>query len=96
MKTITKIIPHACIILSTMLIVFYVVDRFNTAMAFIDNKITKTLILVLGILSVLTSVMLIAFQRRASWQQVKKQSECNASKHQEESPFYKELDDEDS
>jgi hypothetical protein len=64
MKTIAKVLPHVAIILSGMLIVFFVIDRFNSAMGFLDNDAAKILIFVLGITSILNSIMLIAYQRR--------------------------------
>ena len=64
MKTITKVLPHISIIISVMLIVFFVIDRFNGAMGFLDNDGAKVLISVLGVTSIINSIMLIGFQRR--------------------------------
>lgn len=60
-----KLLPHAAILLSNMMIVFFVLDRFNTAMGFIDNEITKWLILALSVISIANSVALISSARRA-------------------------------
>jgi len=64
MKTIAKLLPHVAIILSGMLIVFFIVDRFNSAMGFLDNDAAKVLICALGVVSIVNSIMLIAHQRR--------------------------------
>ena len=64
MKTIAKALPHVAIILSGMLIVFFVIDRFNSAMGFLDNDAAKILLFVLSMTSIVNSIMLIAYQRR--------------------------------
>lgn len=58
------ILSHSIVVLSGMYIVFFCIDRVNTAMNFINNGITKTLLLILCLLSILLSIMNIA-QRRA-------------------------------
>lgn len=64
MKTIDKVMPHLSIILAGMLIVLFVIDRFNSAMGFLDNDGAKILILALSITSIVNAILLIAFQRR--------------------------------
>ena len=63
MKTLKKLLPHLEIILAGMILVLCVIDRFNSAMAFIDNDITKTLLMILCILSIIVACMLISAQR---------------------------------
>ncbi len=58
------VLPHGAIILSLMMIVFYILDQFNDAMAFINNRITKSLLLILSIVSIINAVNLIAYHRR--------------------------------
>lgn len=58
------ILPHAAIVLSCMMIVFFILDKFNDAMAFINNDITKTLLLILAVISVINSIALIAAHRK--------------------------------
>ena len=65
MKTITKILPHAEIVLGGMLLALCVIDRFNSAMAFIDNDITKTLQMFFCALSIVNACSLISKQRAA-------------------------------
>ena len=61
-----KILPHAAIILSMMYFVFFCIDRVNSAMAFINNDITKWLLVILGVISIYDAVLLIVEdQKRA-------------------------------
>ncbi len=50
--------PHLSLILSLMLLTFYIVDRFNTAMAFINHPMTKNLIGVLILFNLFSAVRL--------------------------------------
>lgn len=58
-----KFLPHAAIILSAMYFVFYGIDRVNSAMAFIDNPMTKMLLVVLGLISIINAIFLIRDNR---------------------------------
>ena len=58
------VLPHSAIIISLMMIIFYVLDQFNDAMAFINNRITKGLLLALAIISILNAINIIAAHRR--------------------------------
>ena len=58
-----KLLPHAAIVLSGMYLVFFLIDRVNSAMAFIDNDITKWLLLLLCAIAALESVWLIRDER---------------------------------
>ena len=62
-RTFIKILPHINIIISGMYLVFFIIDVQNSAMAFINNDITKVLLLFLAIGSTLSSVLLIWYQR---------------------------------
>ena len=64
MKIFKKALPHICIVISFMMLTLYVIDRVNGAMNFIDNDIFKSLLLVYCIAVILTSVFLIADNRR--------------------------------
>jgi len=59
-----KLLPHLCIILSLMMLTFIVIDRVNRAMNFIDNDIFKGLLLIYSIAVIMTSIFLIADNRR--------------------------------
>lgn len=58
-----KLLPHAAIIISVMYFVFFVIDRINSAMAFIDNDMTKVLLVVLGVISIINAFFLIRDNR---------------------------------
>lgn len=59
-----KILPHLCIVISFMMLTFFVIDQFNSAMAFINNDYTKWLLAVFCVLVIATSIYLIADNRR--------------------------------
>ncbi len=49
-------LPHMNIALSLCFAVFYIVDRFNRPMAFINNEITKGMLIVFAVLVIIQSV----------------------------------------
>ena len=59
-----KLLPHLAIILSCMYVVFFGIDRVNSAMAFIENDITKWLLLVLCLISITNAVLVIIDDRK--------------------------------
>ena len=60
-----KLLPHIAIVISGMLIVFFVIDRFNKPMGFMTNELHKKLTFVLALLAIYFSIQLISLQRRA-------------------------------
>ena len=74
-----KLLPHAAIILSGMYFVFFFIDRVNTAMAFINNNITKRLLFALCVISIVEAVWLIRDDRRKTRQQ---QARAEAARRQ--------------
>ena len=44
MKKIIRLLPHATLILSLMVLTFFVIDRFNEYMAFMSSEISKWVI----------------------------------------------------
>lgn len=50
------LIPHLAIVISLMVIFLFCFDRFNDAMAFLNNDITKILVLLLSIAAILLGV----------------------------------------
>ena len=62
-KALIKMLPHLNIIISGMYIVFYIIDVQNSVMAFINNPGTKILLLILSLGSIISSILLIAYQR---------------------------------
>ncbi len=59
-----KILPHAAMILSAMYVVFFHIDRVNSAMEFINNDITKCLLYALCVLSVANAAIIIHDDRK--------------------------------
>jgi len=55
-----QLLPHLAIVLSGMLIVLLAIDRVNSAMVFIDHRITKGLMWVLCGASILNGASLLA------------------------------------
>ena len=65
MGKLTRLLPHACVVLAGMFITFFVIDKFNGAMSVLGaNTLAKTLLLLFAIVSIIVSVMLIVRQRR--------------------------------
>ena len=58
-----KILPHAAIVISVMYFIFFVIDKVNEPMAFVNNGITKALLLVMCVITVVNSVLLIREDR---------------------------------
>ncbi|MBE5772397.1 MAG: hypothetical protein E7337_00505 [Clostridiales bacterium] len=58
------LLPHGAILICNMYIVFYLIDRVNTAMCFIDNDMTKTLLAIMCVISIGVSLTLMRANRR--------------------------------
>ncbi|MBQ8952561.1 MAG: hypothetical protein IJ048_00465 [Clostridia bacterium] len=65
LRLVKKLLPHVAIVLSGMLIVFFVIDRVNKPMGFMTNEFHKRITFVLALLAIYFAVQLIALQRRA-------------------------------
>ena len=61
-----KLLPHLCLILSLMMLTFFVVDIFNPGMDFVGNDIFKILLLIYGIATAVLSSVLIVYYHRKS------------------------------
>ena len=77
LTTLFGFIPHILLVLSLMMITFYITDRKNRAMAFINNDITKALLLVMAILVIVESVYLIVHLRKKQYEEYEKYSQIN-------------------
>ena len=75
-----KILPHAAILLGNMYIVFFLIDRVNSAMAFINNDITKVLLLILCVISTVNSSFLILDERRRQAARSRRRAAAKAGK----------------
>ena len=61
---IKRLIPHICIILSLMMLTFFVVDIFNPGMDFVGNEIFNILLVIFCVASITASGFLIRFNRK--------------------------------
>lgn len=61
-----KLLPHLCLILSLMMLTFFVVDIFNPGMNFVGNDIFKILLLIYGVATALMSAALIVYYHKKS------------------------------
>lgn len=73
-----KLLAHCAIIISGMYIVFFLIDRVNPAMGFIDNDITKPLLLVLSLIAIINAIQVIAAERKKLWRKLRKSRKTNS------------------
>jgi hypothetical protein len=59
-----SLLPHGVIILSLMFAVFLVLDEYNPMMQFVDCTISRVLLGLLALFSIVTACLLIQIQRR--------------------------------
>ncbi len=60
-----RAIPHLTLILSTMCLVLFVLDKVNSNMRFMMNEITKWVVAALSVCAIITSVLCIGGYLRA-------------------------------
>lgn len=56
-----RMLPHAVILICNMYVVFFLIDRVNPAMNFIDNGLTKGLLLLLSAAGIFDALLLIRY-----------------------------------
>lgn len=56
---IKKLIPHLCIILSLMMLTFFVVDIYNPGMNFVGNDAFKILLVIYSVATIITSAFMV-------------------------------------
>ena len=61
---ISRMLPHCAILICNMYIVFFLIDRVNTAMNFIDNGLTKGLLLIMSLVSGWCALWMMTGRRR--------------------------------
>ncbi|MDO4572089.1 MAG: hypothetical protein Q4C13_01880 [Clostridia bacterium] len=61
-KAIGRFIPHLTIVFSLMTLVFFCIDRVNTAMAFMSSELSKWVFAILAALACASACMLVAAQ----------------------------------
>ena len=65
MRRLQAVLPHVCIVLSLMFLVFLVLDDYNPMMDFLTNPISKALLAALCAASIAVSVLLVLGTRKA-------------------------------
>lgn len=63
MRRILHVLPHCTIILSTLFLIFLILDHFNPLTRFVDNDISQKLLFCLCLLSLACCIRLCAIQR---------------------------------
>ncbi|MBR7041453.1 MAG: hypothetical protein IKI24_06385 [Clostridia bacterium] len=63
-KLLNTVTLNAAIVISLMYLVFFGIDRVNTAMEFINNDITKWLLVILAVITIYNSVARMCLDRR--------------------------------
>ena len=81
-----KLFPHATIIIAAMYLVFFVIDRFNEPMAFVNNRMTKDLLLAMCAMSVVNAVALIRYDRKEARRRRKKRKRSTTSDARPDDP----------
>lgn len=59
-----RILPHATIVMVGMFIIFWVLDILNPTMNFINRKASNKLMIIMLVLSLITAIMNIYFERK--------------------------------
>ena len=63
-KRIRTLLPHAVVVLSGLFIILSIADRFNPTMNFINNDISKALLLLFALVSIANSCFVIHQNRK--------------------------------
>lgn len=66
------ILTHAVIILATMFLVFFVIDRFNPVMEFISSEISKWLLCVFAVCALADGILSVACQLNVRYPKTKR------------------------
>ena len=64
-----NVLPHINIVLAVTMLTFFVVDRYNRAMSFIDNDITKWMICVFCVTVLIEAIVTVIYRRMITREQ---------------------------
>lgn len=78
-RIVTRILPHAVIVLSLMTLTFFGIDRVNPIMAFMTSELSKWVFALLAVAGFFTAILLIGMQWREDDRRAKR-----AARHHEE------------
>ena len=67
-----RLVPHVAIVLSGMLIVFFLIDRVNKPISFMTNEFHKVITFILSLLAIGLSARVMAVQRREEWERYRR------------------------
>ena len=79
LEKLAGLLPHMTLILSLMVLTFVITDRYNRAMAFINNDLTKALLFLLALLVIVQSVLIIRIQRRKQYEKHSKNTDSDSN-----------------
>lgn len=82
-KLFLSILPHLLLIVACMFVTFLIIDTQNKAMEFVESDLSKGVMAVWCVLSVATSVTLIAAQRRSERERAKRQTSATQPTEQQ-------------
>ena len=71
---------HITLILALMYIVFFCIDRVNNAMMFINNDITKWLLLVMSVLTIFNTLQFIFAERERLRRRLARQQQSRSAR----------------
>lgn len=63
---ILKVLPHVTTVISFMFLTFCIIDMQNSAMAFLDNPITRALLMVFSVVTVVINCVIYAMPKNTS------------------------------
>lgn len=65
LRLLDRLLPHVAIVLSGMLVVFFLIDRVNKPMAFMTNEFHKRAVFALALMAIYLAARRVSAQRRA-------------------------------
>ena len=65
LRLLDRLLPHVAIVLSGMLVVFFLIDRVNKPMAFMTNEFHKRITFILALLALYLAIRRVSAMRRA-------------------------------
>lgn len=80
-RILTRILPHAVIVLSLMTLTFFGIDRFNPIMAFMTSELSKWVFALLAVTGFATAILLVGMQ----WSEDDRKAR-RALRHQQNAP----------
>lgn len=86
LKAILKVVPHALLVVTGMFITFLIIDTQNSKIGMIDSDLSKAVMAVWCMLSVICAITLIYIQRREARRQAENESKPSAADNHSAKP----------